>query len=461
MSEETICAISTAPGNGAISLIRLTGPKAFTIAERIFYSRKKNFVLHQQDTQTLHFGEIRNNDIIVDEVLLAVFKKPHTYTGEDMVEISCHGSVYIQQTILHLLIKNGAQLAQPGEFTQRAYLNGKMDLSQAEAVADLIASQSEAAHKIAMNQMRGGFSHELATLRAQLLQFISLIELELDFSEEDVEFADRTQLKKLLLNIEQVITRLIKSFELGNAIKNGVPVAIVGEPNVGKSTLLNAILNEDKAIVSEIAGTTRDTIEDTFNYAGITYRFIDTAGLRHTTDTIESLGIERTYQKVNQAKIVLALFDARDADTKVISELESLAQKGAGDKTVILVRNKIDLLQKETKPLNHPLLFAQVNLSARNNQSVDVLLETIGQATYRDALENNEVIVTNLRHIEALTQALEALQRALDGLEKGITNDFLAMDIREVIHFLAGITGDEISTDEILGNIFSQFCIGK
>lgn len=461
MSEETICAISTAPGNGAISLIRLTGPEAFNIAERIFYSRKKDFSLHKQETQTLHFGEIRNSDLLIDEVLLAVFKQPHSYTGEDMVEISCHGSVYIQQTILHLLIKNGAQLAQPGEFTQRAYLNGKMDLSQAEAVADLIASQSEAAHKIAMNQMRGGFSHELSTLRAQLLQFISLIELELDFSEEDVEFADRTQLKKLLLNIEQVITRLIKSFELGNAIKNGVPVAIVGEPNVGKSTLLNAILNEDKAIVSEIAGTTRDTIEDMFNYAGITYRFIDTAGLRHTTDTIESLGIERTYQKVNQAKIVLALFDARDDDAKVISELESLAQKGASDKTVILVRNKIDLLQKETKTLNHPLLFAQVNLSARNNQSVDVLLETIGKATYRDALENNEVIVTNLRHIEALTQALEALQRALEGLEKGITNDFLAMDIREVIHFLAGITGDEISTEEILGNIFSQFCIGK
>jgi tRNA modification GTPase len=461
MSEETICAISTAPGNGAISLIRLTGPEAFTIAERIFYSRKKDFLLHKQDTQTLHFGEIRDNDVLVDEVLLAVFKQPHTYTGEDMVEISCHGSLYIQQTLLHLLIKNGAQLAQPGEFTQRAYLNGKMDLSQAEAVADLIASQSEAAHKIAMNQMRGGFSHELATLRAQLLQFISLIELELDFSEEDVEFADRTQLEKLLLNIEQVITRLIKSFELGNAIKNGVPVAIVGEPNVGKSTLLNAILNEDKAIVSEIAGTTRDTIEDTFNYAGITYRFIDTAGLRHTTDTIESLGIERTYQKVNQAKIVLALFDARDNEAKVISELEALAKKGASDKTVILVRNKMDLLPEAQKPINHPLIFAQVELSAKNKQSVDVLLEIIGKASHSDALENNEVIVTNLRHIEALTQALEALQRALTGLEKDITNDFLAMDIREVIHFLAGITGDEISTDEILGNIFKNFCIGK
>ncbi|MGE4290062.1 MAG: tRNA uridine-5-carboxymethylaminomethyl(34) synthesis GTPase MnmE [Salinivirgaceae bacterium] len=461
MSEETICAISTAPGNGAISLIRLTGPEAFTIAERIFYSRKKNFSIHKQATQTLHFGEIRNNDVLIDEVLLAVYKQPHTYTGEDMVEISCHGSVYIQQTLLHLLIKNGAQLAQPGEFTQRAYLNGKMDLSQAEAVADLIASQSEVAHKIAMNQMRGGFSHELTTLRAQLLQFISLIELELDFSEEDVEFADRSQLKKLLQNIKQVITRLIKSFELGNAIKNGVPVAIVGEPNVGKSTLLNAILNEDKAIVSEIAGTTRDTIEDTFNYAGITYRFIDTAGLRHTTDTIESLGIERTYQKVNQAKIILALFDARDDNAKVTRELDALSGKGASDKTVILVRNKMDLLTEAQKPINHPMLFAQVDLSAKNKQLVDKLLEIIGEASYSDALENNEVIVTNLRHIEALTLALEAMQRALDGLEKGVTNDFLAMDIREVIHFLAGITGDEISTDEILGNIFSQFCIGK
>jgi tRNA modification GTPase len=360
-----------------------------------------------------------------------------------------------------LLLKNGARFAQPGEFTQRAYLNGKMDLSQAEAVADLIASETEASHKVALNQMRGGFSNELSSLRADLLQFISLIELELDFSEEDVEFADRKQLKTLLLKIEAVIQRLIKSFELGNAIKNGVPVAIVGEPNVGKSTLLNKILNEEKAIVSEIAGTTRDTIEDTFNFGGINYRFIDTAGLRHTTDTIESLGIERTYQKINKAKIVLALFDANDSEEKISKALDDLSNRGASDKTVILVRNKMDLLKREPIKMNHPLLFDEVQLSAKMNVQIDELLQVIGKATHLEALDSNQVIVTNLRHIEGLTNALESLQRALHALDSGITNDFLAMDIREVIHYLAGITGDEISTDEVLGNIFGQFCIGK
>ncbi len=461
MNNDTICAISTAPGNGAISLVRLTGKEAFSIVDRIFYSKRTNFESARQETRTMHFGQIREDEELIDEVLLAVFKAPNTYSGEDMVEISCHGSLYIQQKILQMLIQHGARLAQPGEFTQRAYLNGKMDLSQAEAVADLIASESKASHHIAMNQMRGGFSHELAGLRSELLKFIALIELELDFSEEDVEFADRDELIELLKKIESVIKRLINSFELGNAIKNGVPVAIVGEPNVGKSTLLNAILNEEKAIVSEIAGTTRDSIEDTFNYSGVTYRFIDTAGLRHTTDTIESLGIERTYKKISQAKIVLALFDASDSEEKIKEVLNQLAKKGAEDKTLILVRNKIDLSETTTKKIKHPLIFDEIQLSAKHNQAVDQLLEIIGKATHLEALNTDEVIVTNVRHIESLTHALEALQRALTGLKNGISNDFMAMDIREVIHHLAGITGEEISTDEILGHIFSHFCIGK
>ncbi|MBI9068812.1 MAG: tRNA uridine-5-carboxymethylaminomethyl(34) synthesis GTPase MnmE [Salinivirgaceae bacterium] len=461
IEQNTICAISTASGNGAIALIRLSGSEAYSIVSKIFQSKNDSLDLSKVKPQTIHFGTISDGETIIDEVLLSIFKAPNTFTGENIVEISCHGSIYIQQKILQLLLKNGAQLAQPGEFTQRAYMNGKMDLSQAEAVADLIASTNAAAHKIAMNQMRGGFSNELKKLRAELLQFISLIELELDFSEEDVEFADRTQLLALINKIETIISALIKSFELGNAIKNGVPVAIVGEPNVGKSTLLNAILNEDKAIVSDIAGTTRDAIEDTFNYNGVAFRFIDTAGLRETTDTIESLGIERTYQKINQAKVVLALFDAIDSNEKISLELLKIFEKAGEDKQVILVRNKVDTSENDIVKIDNNNLFSQVNISAKNKQNIDELLEEIGKAIRLDSLENNEVIVSNIRHMEALSLAFEALARAKDGMQMGISNDFLAMDIREVIHHLAGITGDEISTDEILGNIFGHFCIGK
>ncbi|MDA3894230.1 MAG: tRNA uridine-5-carboxymethylaminomethyl(34) synthesis GTPase MnmE [Salinivirgaceae bacterium] len=457
---DTICAISTAAGNGAIALIRLSGSEAIEVADSIFVSKRKDFSLKNRDTHRVYFGTINDQYTVIDEVLLSIFKVPNTFTGEDVVEISCHGSQYIQQQILHLLIKKGARLAEPGEFTQRAYLNGKMDLSQAEAVADLIASTSAAAHKIAINQMRGGFSNELTGLRADLLQFISLLELELDFGEEDVEFADRTALLKLIEKIEQVIIHLIKSFDLGNAIKNGVPVAIVGEPNVGKSTLLNAILNEEKAIVSDIAGTTRDTIEDTFNYNGVTFRFIDTAGLRETTDTIETLGIERTYQKISEAKIVLALFDANDPNEKVAKELNAIIEKAGEDKKVILVRNKLDL-STEIRDLEIIGLAAQINISAKEKTNIDALLIEIGQAMQLESLENNEVVVSNVRHMEALSQALESLIRAKEGMKSGISNDFLAMDIREVIHYLAGITGEEITTDEVLGNIFGQFCIGK
>lgn len=459
--DDTICAISTAAGSGAIAVIRVSGKDTFLILDKIFHSSKLNVKLREKTSQSILFGVIKDVDDIVDEVLVSVFKAPNTFTGEDIIEISCHGSDYIQQSILQLLVKNGARLALPGEFTQRAYLNGKMDLSQAEAVADVIASTGAAAHKIAINQMRGGISNELALLRKDLLQFISLIELELDFSEEDVEFADRTALLKLINKIELIISNLIKSFELGNAIKNGVPVAIVGEPNVGKSTLLNAILNEDKAIVSDIAGTTRDAIEDTFNYNGITFRFIDTAGLRETTDVVENLGIEKTYQKINQAKVVLALFDAQDSPEKIEKELNKIIGKSEGEKSIILVRNKVDQINSNPTKVNISYIYSQINVSAKNRENIDGLLQEIWKAIELDSLENNEVVVSNVRHIEALTLAFESLTRAKDGMNLGISNDFLAMDIREVIHHLAGITGEEITTDEVLGNIFGQFCIGK
>ncbi len=458
--QDTICAISTIQGNGAIAVLRLTGSKASTIVDSIFVSKQKDKKLVNQKTQTLHFGAIYENSELIDEVLVSVFKAPNSYTGENLVEISCHGSLFIQNQILQLLVKQGARIAQPGEFTQRAYLNGKLDLAQAEAVADLIASSSKAAHKVAMNQMRGGISTELQRLRADLLQFISLIELELDFSEEDVEFADREKLRSLIENIDAEISTLIKSFELGNAIKNGVPVAIVGEPNVGKSTLLNAILNEDKAIVSEIAGTTRDVIEDTFNLNGITYRFIDTAGLRKTTDTIEVLGIEKTYQKIKQADIVLALFDVEDNAAKINTALYDIFEKSGENKKVILVFNKADK-NCDNPIFSHKLVTDLVSISAKENTNIEVLLQCIQKTCNLDKIDSNQVIVTNARHVEALTLAKESLDRVLTGLESGITNDFLAMDIREVIHHLAGITGEEITTDEVLGNIFGQFCIGK
>ena len=461
INNDIICAISTPQGNGAIAVIRLSGNESIALCDKIFQS-PSNKLLIDQAANTLHFGILINGDKIIDEVVISIFKSPHSYTGEDIVEISCHGSEYIQQQILQLLIKKGARLANPGEFTLRAFINGKMDLSQAEAVADLIASSSAASHKVAVQQMRGGFSSEIANLRDRLLHFISLLELELDFSEEDVEFADRTKLNDLLNNIQTLIQKLLKSFDLGNVIKNGVPVAIVGHTNVGKSTLLNRILNEEKAIVSDIAGTTRDVIEDVINIEGVSFRFIDTAGIRETVDEIETMGIERTYDRISKASIVLLLVDASESPDKIEKAIKTVKDKtGGSDKKLIVVINKIDKNNKELEIQN--LLSNQdivLKISAKTGENIDQLVKELLSVVNMSALNQNEVIVTNVRHYEALEKASEALQRAIDGLNSGISGDFLAQDIRETLHYLGEITG-EITTDEVLGNIFRNFCIGK
>lgn len=464
VSDSTIAAISTAPGVGGIAIIRVSGAEAFSICDTIFTARKEGRSIAQQKAYTISFGSIRNSENeIIDEVLVSVFRAPHSFTGEPVVEIACHGSAYIQQQILHLLIEKGCRLAQPGEFTQRAFLNGKMDLSQAEAVADLIASTSAASHRMSLNQMRGGFSNELVKLRTQLLNFVSLVELELDFNEEDVEFADRSQLKTLATQIGSLISSLADSFKLGNALKNGVPVALVGETNVGKSTLLNVLLNEDKAIVSDIHGTTRDVIEDSINIGGITFRFIDTAGIRDTKDKIESLGIERTYKKIEQAAIVLWILDC----TQLSEHMEWLTEKiekKARDKKVILVFNKIDKLGEEERDVVTNLFQnfdgQRIYISAKQRINTDELQKALIEAAQLPEVNPGDVVVNNIRHYEALKKANEAIERVLSGLESGISGDFLSQDIRECMHFLGEITG-QISNDEILGNIFSKFCIGK
>jgi len=458
MFKETITAIATAQGAGAIAIIRLSGENSIKIADKIFHA-KSNKKLSVQKPNTVHYGLIKDKETIIDDVLVSLFKNPHSYTGEDSVEISCHGSSHIQQKILELLIKKGARLASPGEFTQRAFLNGKLDLSQAEAVADLIASTSEAAHKVAIQQVRGGFSNDLQQLRNQLLTFISLIELELDFSEEEVEFADRKQLAELTENIENKITILKNSFQLGNAIKHGIPVAIIGEPNVGKSTLLNAILKEEKAIVSEIPGTTRDSIEDVISINGILFRFIDTAGIRNSDDIIENLGIERTFQKIEKADIILYLFDITTVGTW-LKEIDSLLQK-YHDKKWIFVANKVDKIRGlEIPDVENFNGIKKVNISAKHNLNIDELITTIIEVSDLDKLDQNDTIITNTRHFEALTHAYEATLRVKEGLESKISGDFLAQDIRQIMHYIGEITG-EFTNDEILGNIFKNFCIGK
>jgi len=465
MEKSTICAISTPAGQGGIAIIRVSGNEAFDICNRILAPPTPQGGLLEQPANT-----VRLRTVVapppggLDDVLVSVFRSPHSFTGEDTVEITCHGSLYIQQEILKLLLENGCRLASPGEFTQRAFLNGKMDLSQAEAVADLIASSSAASHRLAMNQMRGGFSKELQQLRSQLLDFVSLIELELDFGEEDLEFADRTQLLELSGNIKTIIGRLVKSYSLGNAIKNGIPVAIVGETNVGKSTLLNHLLNEEKAIVSEIHGTTRDTIEDVVNINGISFRFIDTAGIRNTTDEIETLGIERTFQKIEQASIVLWMIDT----TQFCEKIEELADKiisKTENKQLIIVFNKIDKISPEEQTVLEeeflPHIPAKrIYLSAKYKKNTDILEQALLEAANLPDFSENDVIVTNMRHYEALSNALEAIERVGKGLQEGISGDFISQDIRECMHYLGEITGD-ISTDEVLGNIFSKFCIGK
>lgn len=464
LNNSTICAISTPSGSGAIALIRVSGEKAFEICNQIFRPFNKKERLLTQAHSTVRFGSIYDSkNELVDEVLTSVFRAPLSFTGENSVEISCHASSFVQQKIMQLLLDNGCSLASPGEFTQRAFLNGKMDLSQAEAIADVIASSTAAAHRMAMNQMRGGFSSELMALRMQLLDFTSLIELELDFSEEEVEFANREQLKELAAKIEKMIARLVQSFSLGNVIKNGIPVAIVGETNVGKSTLLNVLLNEERAIVSDIHGTTRDVIEDTIVIDGFTFRFIDTAGIRKTEDVIETLGIERTFQKMQQASIVLMLIDASLEMAQIQSFIDEQLHK-TSDKNVLLVFNKLDKIsdqkRQELEALILPETVRTVFISAKNKIGTENLQRMLLEAAQVHDISSNEVIVSNARHYEALKKSLEAIHRVQNGLTDFISGDFLSQDIRECMHYLGEITG-QISTDEVLGNIFAKFCIGK
>lgn len=461
MNQDTICAIATAQG-GAIGCIRVSGPEAIEITSCIFTPAATNRELGDSKPYTLTFGRIYDGSEVIDEVLVSLFRAPHSYTGENSTEITCHGSAYILQKVLQLLIKNGCRMAAPGEYTQRAFLNGKMDLSQAEAVADLIASSSAATHRLAMSQMRGGFSKELATLRDQLLHFTSLIELELDFSDhEELEFADRSELCQLANNIEKVIARLVNSFNVGNAIKNGVPVAIIGETNVGKSTLLNVLLNEDKAIVSDIHGTTRDIIEDTVNIGGITFRFIDTAGIRETSDTIESLGIERTFQKLDQAEIVLWMIDATNAQAQ-ITQLAGQLLPRCERKQLILVYNKADLVDniQNSIPDNFPDNVQSITLSAKKREHIEELQRMLITSAHLPTITQNDVIVTNVRHYEALNNALEAIHRVQEGLTNNISGDFISQDIRDCIFHLSDIAG-EVTNDMVLQNIFQHFCIGK
>jgi len=460
MKKDTICALATASGMGAIAVIRVSGPEAFTICDPLFTSVKEGKRLLNQKTHTIHLGTFRNEGQLIDEVLVSLFKGPNSYTGENIVEISCHGSSYIQQQILQLLIKKGCRTAQAGEFTFRAFMNGKMDLSQAEAVADLISSSNEKSHDLALTQMRGGFSSEIQALRQELIKFASLIELELDFSTEDVAFADRDQLNGLLNRLKQVLRRLVDSFALGNVIKNGIPVAIVGEPNVGKSTLLNALLNEERAIVSEIAGTTRDTVEDEIVIDGMSFRFIDTAGIRDTQDTIESIGIEKTFEKIKQAKVVLYLFDASTANpAEVYLEMKKL-EAHTQSKQLIAIANKVDkgiVSEIEASFAELPnILF----ISAKQKNNITKLKSLLTEKVKQGLLSNDDVIVSNSRHFEALSNALDHVVLVQNGLEVGISGDLLAMDIRQSLFHLGEITG-EITTDDLLDSIFRDFCIGK
>ncbi len=461
--EDTICAISTAQGRGGIAVARISGNKALEIVTKCWQGKD----LTTMSSHSAHFGRIIDTDgSILDEVVLTLFRAPHSFTGENIIEISCHGSTWIQQQLLNLLITHGCRIATAGEFTRRAFANGRIDLSQAEAVADVIASSSRAAHRIAMSQMRGNFSRQLGELRDKLLEFVSLMELELDFSEEDVEFADRSHMLHLATHIHSIINRLAQSFATGNAIKNGVPVAIIGETNAGKSTLLNLLLGDDRAIVSDIHGTTRDAIEDTVTIDGVLYRFIDTAGIRETNDNIEILGIERTFRKIDNATIVLWMIDGTSTTFPMPSIADKVLTHCKG-KSLVAVINKIDLFSdkqctaitdaiKNILPIETPI----VCISAKQNSNIDTLCSTLYKAASLPENNNNEVIVTNARHYEALVKAANAITRAVNGLRQGISGDFISQDIRECMHYLGEITG-EITTTDILSRIFSTFCIGK
>lgn len=452
MNYDTIVALATPPGVGAIGVIRISGPDTISIVDQLFKGKDLTSV----KSHTIHLGTIRDEDVIVDEVLVSIFKGPNSYTKEDVIEISCHGSPFIIQQLIRLLLTRGARLAKAGEFTQRAFLNGRFDLAQAEAVADLIASENESMHRAAMNQMRGGFSQEIARLREELVHFASMIELELDFSEEDVEFASRDELKKLIYSLKNIISKLTESFTLGNAVKNGIPTVIAGKPNAGKSTLLNALLNEEKAIVSDIPGTTRDVIEDVINVDGIAFRFTDTAGIRMTEDKVEAIGVERTHAKMKQASVIVYLIDlTNDTAEEISKQLDYLKELQV---PYLLVGNKMD----EAKPELRKLLEAEKALfiSASQKENLENLKDALKELVSLDQFKTGNTMVTNLRHYESLIETNKALDQVLEGIDNQVTNDFVALDIRHALHHLGEITG-EITTDDLLDNIFSKFCIGK
>ena len=459
ITEGTIMALSTASGAGAIAVIRISGSEAIGLTESVFKARSGKLLMNQK-SHSIHLGDIIHQNTVIDEVLVSVFKNPHSYTGEDVIEISCHGSPYIQQQIIKILIEQGAQTAKPGEFTLRAFLNGKMDLSQAEAVADLIASENEASHQLAIQQMRGGFSSEIKNLRQELLNFASLIELELDFAEEDVAFADRKQLESLLLKIQAVLKNLLDSFALGNVIKKGVPIAIVGPPNVGKSTLLNCLLNEDKAIISDIAGTTRDSIEDEITLEGVCFRFIDTAGIRETEDTIEKIGIKKTREKIELASFVFHLVDPTEFlknQNPLTSDLRAFKSQYP-DKKLLVVFNKKD--QNHTLKIPEQIQgYQSVSISAKMNSNIDVLIELL-TAHFKLNPTQDQSIVTNSRHYGSLYAAQKEVTAIQNGLSNGLSGDLLSIDLRQALFHLGEITG-EVTNDELLGNIFANFCIGK
>jgi len=462
LNKDTICALATPAGTAAIAVIRVSGKDTFSLMDRIFFPLKKLNSIAEAEGYRMLFGTIRDEkEETLDEVLVSVFKQPNSYTGEDAVEISCHGSVYIQQRILELLMHMGARLAEPGEFTMRAFSNGKFDLAQAEAVGDLISAHSKTSHAMAMQQMRGGYSDKMKALRKQLLDFASLIELELDFAEEDVEFANRDELNRLLQTLKTEMTTLVESFRVGNVLKKGIPVTIAGEPNVGKSTLLNAILNEEKAIVSEIPGTTRDVVEDSISINGITFRFIDTAGLRKSSDKIESIGIERTHEQIQKARIILYVFDIRHTTCEEvqqkIKEFEDLIHDP--EKKFILIANKTDELEEIPHDFKKMVELDCVFISAKRRENLKLVTEHLLQAVDTDLISENTV-VSNARHYQELKKALEAIQNIEEGFEQNIPSDLIAIDIRTALHHLGEITG-EVTTDELLGNIFGNFCIGK
>ena len=464
-TDDTIVALATATGVGAISVIRLSGKEAIELADKVFKTLNGK-PLSEAPSHTVHLGTIKNENQVIDECLATIFKGKKSYTGEPVVEFSCHGSAYITQEVIKLCLANGARLAEAGEFTKRAFLNGKLALNQAEAVADLIASDSKASHQVALQQMRGGFTSEIEDLRQELLNFASLIELELDFSEEDVEFADRSQFEQLLKRIKTTLQTLIQSFSAGNAIKNGIPVAIVGKPNAGKSTLLNTLLNEERAIVSDIAGTTRDTIEETLHIDGFTFRFIDTAGIRDTKDQIEAIGVEKAKEKIKKAQIVLYLYNEKENTTDEV--IHFVTENYHKEAKFILLHNKIEDLQEVITPFDNEILasipeeyiFSQLRISAKENINIDELKKILSLYVKNLSPSAGNTIITNIRHYEALNNALQALEKVEEGMQIHLSGDLLAIDIRETLYHLGSITG-AVSNDELLGNIFSRFCIGK